>query len=264
MADNPFLAAFGPIAQADPALFQMIGLSLRVSLSTVAFTCLIGLPLGAALAQVRFRGRAEVVVTFNALMGLPPVVAGLAIHLLLSRSAPLGSLSLLFTPWATVLAQTVLILPLIVSLTRSMVEDLWAEYRVQLRSRGSMRLRAVPRLLWDGRVSLRTGVLAGYGRPSAKVGAMLNIGGNIAGHARTMTTAITLETNRGNLGLALSLGQILLAITFSLNGMAFAVAQWSRRRGGRRTCPAPRPSCRCGLMGSAIAPMARLFCPMGP
>lgn len=190
------------------------------------------------------------------------MVARLAVYVLLSRSGPLGSLSLLFNPWATVLAQTVLILPIIVSLTRSMVEDLREEYRDQLRSRGSTRLRAVPRLLWDGRVSLRTGVLAGYGRASAKVGAMLNVCGTIAGHARTMTTAIMLETNRGNLGLALALGRILLAITFSLNGMAFALAQWSRRRGGRRTCPAPRPSCRCGLRGSAIAPMEHPFCPI--
>ncbi|WP_028029185.1 ABC transporter permease [Gemmobacter nectariphilus] len=232
MADNPFLAAFGLIAQADPALMQIIGLSLRVSLSAVAIACLIGLPLGAALALVRFRGRSGVIVTFNALMGLPPVVAGLVIYLLLSRSGPLGSLSLLFTPWAMVLAQTVLILPIIVSLTRSMVEDLWEEYRDQLRSLGSTRLRAVPTLLWDGRVSLLTGVLAGFGRASAEVGAVLIVGGNIAGHTRTMTTAITLETNRGNLGLAVALGLILLTITFSLNGMAFAVAQWSRRRGG--------------------------------
>lgn len=232
MADNPFLTAFGLIVQADPALMQIIGLSLRVSLSAVAIACLIGLPLGAALALVRFRGRAGVIVTFNALMGLPPVVAGLLIYLLLSRSGPLGSLSLLFTPWAMVLAQTVLILPIIVSLTRSMVEDLWEEYRDQLRSLGSTRLRAVPTLLWDGRVSLLTGVLAGFGRASAEVGAVLIVGGNIAGHTRTMTTAITLETNRGNLGLAVALGLILLTITFSLNGMAFAVAQWSRRRGG--------------------------------
>lgn len=232
MADNPFLTAFGLIVQPDPALMQIIGLSLRVSLSAVAIACLIGLPLGAALALVRFRGRAGVIVTFNALMGLPPVVAGLVIYLLLSRSGPLGSLSLLFTPWAMVLAQTVLILPIIVSLTRSMVEDLWEEYRDQLRSLGSTRLRAVPTLLWDGRVSLLTGVLAGFGRASAEVGAVLIVGGNIAGHTRTMTTAITLETNRGNLGLAVALGLILLTITFSLNGMAFAVAQWSRRRGG--------------------------------
>ena len=232
MADNPFLTAFGLIVQADPALMQIIGLSLRVSLSAVAIACLIGLPLGAALALVRFRGRAGVIVTFNALMGLPPVVAGLVIYLLLSRSGPLGSLSLLFTPWAMVLAQTVLILPIIVSLTRSMVEDLWEEYRDQLRSLGSTRLRAVPTLLWDGRVSLLTGVLAGFGRASAEVGAVLIVGGNIAGHTRTMTTAITLETNRGNLGLAVALGLILLTITFSLNGMAFAGAQWSRRRGG--------------------------------
>ena len=232
MQDTPIWTALSLIAGGDPVLMQIIGLSLRVSMTAVLIACLVGLPLGAGLALTRFRGRAGLIVICNALMGLPPVVAGLLIYLLLSRSGPLGDWQLLFTPGAMILAQTVLILPIIVSLTRSMTEDLWAEYEEQLRSLGSSRLRAVPTLIWDGRVNLLTGILAGFGRASAEVGAVLIVGGNIAGHTRTMTTAITLETNRGNLGMAVARGLILLAITFSLNGMAFAAAQWSRRRAG--------------------------------
>ena len=167
--------------------------------------------------------------TSLALMGLPPVVAGLAIFLLLSRSGPLGDLGLLFTPTAMVAAQTALILPIVVSLTRSVIEDLWAEYAEQLRSLGSSRLRAVPTLLWDGRFSLLTGVLAGFGRASAEVGAVLIVGGNIAGHTRTMTTAITLETSKGNLGLAVALGIVLMSLTLTLNAGAFGMAHWARK-----------------------------------
>ncbi|MFN3954483.1 MAG: ABC transporter permease [Pararhodobacter sp.] len=211
---------------------QIIGLSLRVTLSAVLIACAIGLPLGAALALVRFAGRGAVIVAFNALMGLPPVVAGLVVYLLLSRSGPLGGLALLFTPTAMIIAQTVLILPIVVSLTRSVVEDLWGEYRDLLRSLGAGPLRAVPTLLWDGRVSLLTGVLAGFGRASAEVGAVLIVGGNIAGHTRTMTTAITLETARGNLGLAVALGIILLSLTLTLNAAAWGAGQWARGRLG--------------------------------
>ena len=232
MSDNPLVTALILIVGGDAVLMQIIGLSLRVSLTAVLIACVIGLPLGAGLALMRFRGRAGVIVTFNSLMGLPPVVAGVVIYLLLSRSGPLGDWKLLFTPWAMIAAQTVLIVPIIVSLTRSMIEELWAEYEEQLRSLGSTRLRAVPTLLWDGRVNLLTGILAGFGRASAEVGAVLIVGGNIAGHTRTMTTAITLETNRGNLGMAVALGLILLVITFSLNGLAWGVAQWSRGRIG--------------------------------
>ncbi|MGY6411993.1 MAG: ABC transporter permease [Alkalilacustris sp.] len=230
--DGPFVTAFSLIASGDPALMQIIGLSLRVTLTAVLIACAVGLPLGAALALARFPGRGAVIVVFNALMGLPPVVAGLIVYLLLSRSGPLGSLALLFTPTAMIIAQTVLILPIVISLTRSVVEDLWAEYREQLRSLGASRLRAVPTLLWDGRVSLLTGVLAGFGRASAEVGAVLIVGGNIAGHTRTMTTAITLETNRGNLGLAVALGIILLTLTLTLNAAAWGAGQWARGRLG--------------------------------
>ena len=232
LVNGPFATAFGLIASGDPVLMQIIGLSLRVSLTAVLIACAVGLPLGAALALARFPGRGAVIVFSNALMGLPPVVAGLVVYLLLSRSGPFGALALLFTPTAMIIAQTVLILPIVISLTRSVVEDLWAEYREQLLSLGAGRLRAVPTLLWDGRVSLLTGVLAGFGRASAEVGAVLIVGGNIAGHTRTMTTAITLETNRGNLGLAVALGIILLLLTLSLNAAAWGAGQWARGRLG--------------------------------
>jgi tungstate transport system permease protein len=166
------------------------------------------------------------------MMGLPPVVAGLLVYLTLSRSGPLGPMDLLFSPTAMIVAQTLLILPIIMSLSRSVIEDLWAEYEEHLRSLGSSRLRSVTTLLWDGRFSLLTGILAGFGRASAEVGAVLIVGGNIAGHTRTMTTAITLETSRGNLGLAVALGIILLVITLTLNAGAYGIGEWGRRRTG--------------------------------
>ena len=230
--DGPVGTALRLIASGDPGFVGIARLSLVVSLTAVAIGCLIGLPLGAGLALARFPGRAAVIVVFNALMGLPPVVAGLGLYLMLSRSGPLGGLGLLFTPPAMVLAQTVLILPIVVSLTRSVVEDLWDEYEEQLRSLRSSRLRAVPTLLWDGRFSLLTGVMAGFGRASAEVGAVLIVGGNIAGHTRTMTTAITLETSRGDLGLAVALGLVLLAMTLAINAGAYGMGRWARRAMG--------------------------------
>jgi tungstate transport system permease protein len=173
-----------------------------------------------------------VVVALNALMGLPPVVAGRLVYLVLSRSGPRGALGLLFTPSAMILAQSLLILPIVASLTRSVVEDLWIEYAEQLRSLGSSRARAIPTLLWDGRFSLLTGVLAGFGRASAEVGAVLIVGGNIAGHTRTMTTAITLETSRGSLGLAVALGLILMSLTLAFNAGAYGLGLWARRAMG--------------------------------
>jgi tungstate transport system permease protein len=229
---NAFSAAFGLLLGFDPALWRIVTLSLQVAGTAVLVAAVIGLPLGAVLARYRFPGRGVVVSGCNALMGLPPVVAGLVVYLMLSRSGPLGPLALLFTPTAMIIAQTVLILPIIVSLTRSVVEDLWAEYREQLQSLGAGRLRAVPTLLWDGRASLLTGVLAGFGRASAEVGAVLIVGGNIAGHTRTMTTAITLETSRGNLALAVALGIILLALTLTVNAVAWGAGQWARGRLG--------------------------------
>ena len=226
---SAFGLALSMIWNGDPVLVEIVLLSLRVTLTALLIAALLGLPLGAMLALSRFPGRGVVVVVASALMGLPPVVAGLAIYLLLSRSGPLGDLGLLFTPTAMIAAQTILILPIVTSLTRQVVEDLWSEYAEQLRSLGSSVTRAVPTLLWDARYSLVTTLLAGFGRASAEVGAVLIVGGNIAGHTRTMTTAIALETSRGALALALGLGIILLGLTLALNILAHLAArldQW--------------------------------------
>ena len=230
--DGAFSTAFHLILTADPVLAEIVALSLGVTLSAVLVSGLVGLPLGAALALSRFPGRGAVIIVFNALMGLPPVVAGLVVYLLLSRSGPLGFLSLLFTPTAMIVAQTILILPIIVSLTRSVIEELWREYAEQLRSLGSSAARAIPTLLWDGRFSLVTVILAGLGRAMAEVGAVLIVGGNIAGHTRTMTTAIALETARGDLALALGLGIILLSLTLILNIGAFVSGRVAERIAG--------------------------------
>jgi tungstate transport system permease protein len=231
MGENAFVTAWGLVVSLDPALLRIVALSLSVSLIAVLLAVVLGLPAGAFLALSRFPGRNALVVLFNALMGLPPVVAGLAIYLLLSRSGPLGSLGLLFTPAAMVIAQTVLVLPIVISLTRQVVEDLWREYEDQLRSLGSSAARAVPTLLWDGRFSLLTAVLAGFGRASAEVGAVLIVGGNIAGVTRTMTTAITLETSKGEIAMALGLAIVLLAVTLLLNAAAFFAGRLALRRG---------------------------------
>lgn len=220
------------IPLADPTFLGIVLLSLKVTLTAVAGAGLVGLPLGAALALGRFPGRALVIVLVNAFMGLPPVVAGLAVFLLLSRSGPLGEFGLLFTPRAMMVAQFVLVLPIIVALTRQTVEDLWLEYREQLTSMGAGRMRAVPTLLWDARFSLVTALLAGLGRASAEVGAILIVGGNIAGFTRTMTTAIALETSKGDLPLALGLGAVLMTLTLTINGLAFAISRFGARYAG--------------------------------
>jgi tungstate transport system permease protein len=228
MADA-FAAALALIAGWDEQLGRIVALSLRVTASAVTIASVIGLPLGAVLGICRFPGRSTLIVLVNTLMGLPPVVAGLALYLLLSRSGPLGDAGLLFTPTAMVAAQTVLVLPIVTAISRQICEELWGEYEEQLRSLGSSRLRAVPTLLWDGRLGLLTGILAGFGRASAEVGAVLIVGGNIAGVTRTMTTAITLETGRGNLDLALGLGILLLGLTLTVNGAAYGLGAASRR-----------------------------------
>jgi tungstate transport system permease protein len=212
----------------DPVLFQIIGLSLRVSLSAVALAAIGALPAGAALAMLRFPGRGAVIVVLNAMMGFPPVVAGLLIYLLLSRAGPLGRFGLLFTPGAMIVAQTFLVAPIIAALARQVVEDLWVEYRDLLGSLGARPLRAIPTLLWDARASLATAILAGFGRASAEVGAIIIVGGNIAGVTRTMTTAIALETSKGDLALALGLGIVLLALTLVVNAAAHAVRETAR------------------------------------
>jgi tungstate transport system permease protein len=216
----------------QPELWAIVVLSLQVSLSAVAFATLAGLPLGAAIAVGRFPGRGATIVLLNALMGLPPVVVGLAVYLLLSRAGPLGGLGLLFTPGAMVVAQTILILPIIAALSRQAVEDAWREYDEQLRSLGVEGLRAALTVLWDVRFSLLTAVLAGLGRASAEVGAVMIVGGNIDGVTRVMTTTIALETSKGNLSLALGLGILLIGIVLVLNAAAFLVKESAQRRYG--------------------------------
>lgn len=229
---NAFTAAFQLIVGFDPGFVAIVGLSLGVTLTAVAIAALVGLPLGAWLALARFPGRAAVIVLVNGLMGLPPVVAGLIVFLVLSRSGPLGTLGLLFTPTAMVIAQTILVLPIVVALTRSTIEDLWGEYREHLTSLDQSGARAIPTLLWDGRFALATGLLAGFGRASAEVGAVLIVGGNIANYTRTMTTSIALETSKGDLPLALGLGIVLIGLTLAINALTFGASRVGARYAG--------------------------------
>lgn len=222
--------AFHLIASGDAALAEIVGRSLAVSLGAVVLATLVGLPLGAALALFRFPGRHAATVLLNALMGLPPVVVGLVVYLLLSRSGPLGVLGLLFTPTAMVIAQFVLVTPIVAALARQTVEDLWAEYSEQLRSLGTTPAHALPTLLWDGRFSLITAILAGFGRASAEVGAVMIVGGNIDHVTRVMTTTIALETSKGNLPLALALGIVLMLLSLGVNAAAFLLRETARER----------------------------------
>lgn len=224
--------ALALIAGADPTLAGIVALSLTVSLAAVACATVVGLPLGAAVAVGRFPGRHAIVVLLNALMGLPPVVVGLAIYLLLSRAGPLGELGLLFTPGAMVIAQTVLIVPIIAALSRQVVEDAWREYEEQLRSLGASGFHGAMTVLWDSRFSVVTIVLAGLGRAVAEVGAVIIVGGNIEGVTRVMTTAIALETSKGDLPLALGLGIVLISIVIALNAAAYLVKEAAQRRYG--------------------------------
>jgi len=225
---DAFTAAFGLIVTVDPGLVEIVLRSLAVSAAAVLLASVIGLPLGAAVALFQFPGRRPLAVLLSALMGLPPVVVGLVVYLLLSRSGPLGVFGLLFTPTAMIIAQTILIAPIIAALARQIVEDLWAEYAEQLRSLGSTPGRAVWTLLWDGRFSLVTAVLAGFGRASAEVGAVMIVGGNIDHVTRVMTTTIALETSKGDLPLALGLGLILIALALAINGAAFVLRDAAR------------------------------------
>jgi len=227
-----FSAAWHLIAGFDAELAQVVGLSLQVSLTAVVIATLIGLPAGAMIAVERFRGRQALIVLLNALMGLPPVVVGLLVYLLLSRAGPLGSLGILFTPTAMVIAQTVLITPIIAALSRQIIEDAWREYDEQLRSLGARRLTAAMTLIWDTRFSLLTIVLAGFGRAAAEVGAVMIVGGNIDGVTRVMTTAIALETSKGDLPLALGLGIVLITLVIALNAMAAVIREMALRRYG--------------------------------
>jgi tungstate transport system permease protein len=220
------------IVSGDPTLADIVLLSLKVSLSAVLFATLLGLPIGAAIAVGRFPGRHGIVILLNALMGLPPVVVGLVVYLLLSRAGPLGEWGLLFTPPAMVIAQTILILPIIAALCRQAVEDAWVEYEEQLRSLGAKGMRAALTLVWDIRFSLLTAVLAGLGRASAEVGAVMIVGGNIDGVTRVMTTTIALETSKGDLPLALSLGIVLITLVLLLNAAAFSLKEAAQRKYG--------------------------------
>jgi tungstate transport system permease protein len=223
------VSALQLVLSRDPALVAIVGLSLVVSLSAVACAALIGIPLGAWIALTRFPGRDAAIVVLNALMGLPPVVVGLAIYLALSRSGPLGPWGLLFTPGAMVIAQTVLVTPIIAALARQTIEDLWLEYRDELAAMDIGALGRVATLVWDARFSLVTALLAGFGRAAPEVGAVIIVGGNIDGFTRTMTTAIALETSKGNLALAIGLGLVLIALVVLVNALA-----WTARRAGAR------------------------------
>jgi tungstate transport system permease protein len=223
------IVAWQLIANGDPELVEIVVRSLRVSLLAVACAAVLGLTAGAFLAVSRFPGRKMLVVLVNAMMGLPPVVVGLLIYLLLSRSGPLGHWGLLFTSTAMVIAQAVLVTPIICGLSRQTLEDLWQEYAEQLESLGVRGMQTLRTLLWEGRFRLLTGVLAGFGRAIAEVGAVLIVGGNIAHVTRVMTTTIALETARGNLALALGLGIILIAIAMLINGVAFVSREFAER-----------------------------------
>lgn len=220
------------IAQADAKLYGIVGLSLRVSLTATLIACVVGMPIGAWLAVGRFTGRRVLIVLFNGMMGLPPVAVGLLIYLLLSRAGPLGSFGLLFTPTAMIVAQAVLVAPIVAALTRQVIADSWSEYREQLRSLGATRPRAAATLLWDGRFSLTTSALAGFGRAIAEVGAVMIVGGNIDGVTRVMTTTIALETSKGDLPLALALGFILISLVLAINAIAYLLRGWAARRWG--------------------------------
>ena len=224
------LDALHLVTQFDARLLDIVGLSLRVSLAAVLLGALIGLPIGAWLAVSNFRGRTVFLVLLNGLMGLPSVVVGVVVYLLLSRSGPLGSMGLLFSPGAMVIAQSLLVIPLVGALTRQIVEDAWTDYAPELRVMGFSRWQSILTLLYDCRHSLLVTLLAGVGRAMSEVGAVMIVGGNIDQVTRVMTTAIALETSKGDLPLAIALGLVLLAVVLILNAIAFAVRRWAMQR----------------------------------
>src|SRR5690242_2756719 len=225
-------SALGLVLGGDPGLYAIVLLSLSVSLAATAIAAVVGLPFGALLALLRFPGRTPLIVVMNAFMGLPPVVVGLAVFLLLSRSGPLGELGLLFSPKAMIVAQALLVLPIMAALTRQTVEDLWAEYRDELTAMRVGPLGRVATLLWDARFSLTTTLLAGFGRAAAEVGTVMIVGGNIDGFTRTMTTAIALETSKGDLALAIGLGLLLIGLIVLVNAAAWGVRRVGELRAG--------------------------------
>ncbi|MEO7760680.1 MAG: ABC transporter permease [Casimicrobiaceae bacterium] len=225
-------SAWTLVAAGDPKLWEIVRLSLAVSSLATMLATLVGMPVGALVAVTRFPGRAALIVALNALMGLPPVVVGLVIYLLLSRAGPFGSLGILFTPSAMVVAQTVLIAPIIAALTRQIIDDAWQDYREQLRSLGAQGFSAALTLIWDTRYSLVTVALAGLGRAMAEVGSVMIVGGNIDGVTRVMTTTIALETSKGDLPLALGLGVILIVLVIALNAAASVIRDTAQRHHG--------------------------------
>ena len=222
---DAFLYSINNILSLENELINIIFLTLKVSISSVIIASLIALPIGSLIAISNFRSKKIIVIILNALMGLPPVVVGLIIYLLFSRAGPLGELGILFTPEIMILAQTILVLPIICALTRQIIEDIWQEYQEQLISLGIKKYQANLTLLWDARFSLITVLLAGLGRALSEVGAVLIVGGNIDGVTRVMTTAITLETSKGDLSLALNLGLILIFLIIVLNAIIFAIKE---------------------------------------
>ncbi len=225
-----FAEAGALLVSFDPDFLSIVGLSLRVSLTAVALACLIGFPLGALVALARFPGRGVIVLLLNTFMGLPPVVVGLIVFLLLSRAGPLGVLGLLFTPTAMIIAQTILVTPIVAALTRQIVADLWVEYGEHLRSLDAGPVATMTTLITDARYSLATVVLAGFGRAIAEVGAVMIVGGNIDHATRVMTTAIALETSKGNLSTALGLGIVLLLLALAVNAAVQLINASASRR----------------------------------
>jgi tungstate transport system permease protein len=223
------VTAIALVGSLDPEVVRIVALSLRVSLSASIFATMIGAPLGGALAIYRFPGRKAAIVLVNALLGLPPVVAGLAIYLLLSRSGPLGFAGLLFTPAAMVIAQTILAIPIVTALVHRAITALWSDYGDLLRIDGASKGRAVLELIAIGRSALLTAFLAAFGRAIAEVGAIIIVGGNIRGYTRTMTTTIALETSKGDLALALGLGLVLIMLSVSVTATTFLLAEWAER-----------------------------------
>ena len=222
--------AFDLILSGDATLFAIVALSLEITLLATVVAAVAGLPFGAFVALTRFPGRSGIIVLLNGMMGLPPVVVGLLIYLFLSRSGPLGQFGLLYTPQAMIIAQAVLITPIIAALSRQVLEDLWEEYRDELNAMGVKPLGRVATLLIDARYSLVTVLLAGFGRAAAEVGTVMIVGGNIEGYTRVMTTAIALETSKGNLGLAIGLGLVLISIIIAVNAAAWGLRHWSGSR----------------------------------
>lgn len=224
-----FAHAFSLIVYADAQLMGIVGLSLQVTFTAVFISCVIAFPLGASLAIVRFPGRMVLVVFLNSLMGLPPVVVGLVIYILLSASGPLGFMQLLYTPTAMVIAQVVLVTPIVAALARQVIEDLHVEYDELLRSMNASRVQVLTTLLWDARYFLLTSALAGLGRGLAEVGAIMIVGGNIANVTRVMTTTIALETSKGELALALGLGLVLISLSIVINAGLFLLRNAAQR-----------------------------------